>query len=231
MKLRPACAALGAACALARLPVDATRPSTSHARHVPAGGQRRCWAPRKRPARRKRPDAAVPQPDQGRTEGARPQAEALMLDVPWIQRDHVHIELVYKVTYAPPPSDAGPQPDDVPSVQHRDRRCQRVHEVRREHRRAGAATGEQRPAQYIPLIPVTPQTIALGQTIRGTVREDDFAEAELDLYAIGRGWRPSPPCLINNSQVNPIGLEHGPAECRHPRAGRDRRELQRQPAA
>ena len=64
--------------------------------------------------------------------------------------------------------------------------------------------------QYIPLIPVTPQAIAPGQTISGTVREDDFNEAELDLDALGRWMAPFNAVLINNSQVNPIGLSMVP---------------------
>ena len=64
--------------------------------------------------------------------------------------------------------------------------------------------------QYIPLIPVTPQILGPGQTISGTVREDDFNEAELDLDAIGRWMAPFNAVLINNSQVNPIGLSMVP---------------------
>ena len=57
---------------------------------------------------------------------------------------------------------------------------------------------------------MTPQTLAQGQTISGTVREDDFNEAELDLDAIGRWMAPFNAVLINNSQVNPIGLSMVP---------------------
>ena len=64
---------------------------------------------------------------------------------------------------------------------------------------------------YIPLIPVTPQTLEAGQTVTGLVREDDFNEAELDLDAIGRWQAPFNAVLINNSQVNPVGLELVPA--------------------
>ncbi len=70
--------------------------------------------------------------------------------------------------------------------------------------------GNNDPPQYIPLIPVTPQTLAQGQTISGTVREDDFNEAELDLDAMGRWMAPFNAVLINNSQVNPIGLDMVP---------------------
>jgi hypothetical protein len=71
--------------------------------------------------------------------------------------------------------------------------------------------GNNDPPQYIPLIPVTPQVLAPGQSISGTVREDDFNEAELDLDAIGRWMAPFNAVLINNSQVDPIGLSMVPS--------------------
>ena len=57
---------------------------------------------------------------------------------------------------------------------------------------------------------MTPQIVHAGQTLSGTVREDDFNEAELDLDAIGRWMAPFNAVLINNSQVNPIGLSMVP---------------------
>ncbi len=72
------------------------------------------------------------------------------------------------------------------------------------------AQGNNDAPQYIPLIPVTPQMLAPGQTVSGTVREDDFNEAELDLDALGRWMAPFNAVLINNSQVNPIGLSMVP---------------------
>jgi len=64
---------------------------------------------------------------------------------------------------------------------------------------------------YIPLVPVTPQIVPAGTAVSGTVREDDFNEGELDLDAIGRWMAPFNAVLINDSQVNPIGLEMVPA--------------------
>ncbi len=57
---------------------------------------------------------------------------------------------------------------------------------------------------------MTPQILGAGQTVSGTVREDDFNEAELDLDALGRWMAPFNAVLINNSQVNPIGLSMVP---------------------
>ena len=75
---------------------------------------------------------------------------------------------------------------------------------------------------------MTPQILGAGQTVSGTVREDDFNEAELDLYGIGSWMSPFNAVLINNSQVNPIGHRGlRAAERRDPRPHRDRRELHR----
>lgn len=139
------------------------------------------------------------------------QASALGFDVPWIQRDHVHLELVYQVTNnePPPDPDAGTPADGVASFSIG---IDGANEYTKYDENTVAAAIQQGndPPTYIPLIPVTPQTIAPGQTISGTVREDDFAEAELDLYAIGKWMAPFTAVLINNSQVNPIGLEMVP---------------------
>jgi hypothetical protein len=140
------------------------------------------------------------------------QTAALGFKVPWIQRDHVHIELVYQVTYNAP---AGAPPDDDPNdVPQFSLGIDGANEYTKYDENIVAMTlgeGNDDPPQYIPLIPVTPQTIAQNQTISGTVREDDFNEAELDLDAIGRWMAPFNAVLINNSQVNPIGLSMVPA--------------------
>jgi hypothetical protein len=62
------------------------------------------------------------------------------------------------------------------------------------------------------LIEVTPVTVEPHHSVAGQVREDDFAEAELDLDAIGR-WTAAPAAvLINASEVNPVGLENVPPD-------------------
>ena len=62
----------------------------------------------------------------------------------------------------------------------------------------------------LPLLQTIPVEVQPGETVKGTIREDDFAEAELDLDAIGRWMAPPAAVLINASEVNPIGLEHVP---------------------
>lgn len=136
------------------------------------------------------------------------QAATLGFDVPWIQRDHVHIELIYQVTNNAAASDA--DATDVPQFMIGIDGANEYTKYDENIVAQALQQGNNDPPTYIPLIPVTPQMIAPGQTITGTVREDDFAEAELDLYAIGKWMAPFTAVLINNSQVDPIGLEMVP---------------------
>jgi hypothetical protein len=73
--------------------------------------------------------------------------------------------------------------------------------------------GNNDPPTYLPLMSSSVQTLAPGATFSGLIREDDFAEAELDLDALGRWLAPATfaGVLINLSSVNPIGLEMVPA--------------------
>jgi hypothetical protein len=141
------------------------------------------------------------------------QTAALGFDVPWIQRDHVHIELLYDCTYTPlkenQPSDT--DPNDVPQFS---LGIDGANEYTKYDENIVAMTlgmGNNDAPQYIPLIPVTPQKIAQNQTVSGSVREDDFNEAELDLDAMGRWMAPFNAVLINNSQVDPVGLNMVPS--------------------
>jgi len=65
-------------------------------------------------------------------------------------------------------------------------------------------------AADLPLIQGIPVMLDPGKTYQGVVREDDFAEADLDLDAIGRWMAVPAEVLINRSEVNPIGLEMVP---------------------
>jgi hypothetical protein len=137
------------------------------------------------------------------------QAASLGFDVPWIQRDNVHIELTYQVTNNDDPNN--PSLNDVPQFMIGLDGANEYTKYDENIVSQALQQGNNDPPAVIPLIPVTPQLIQAGQTISGTVREDDFAEAELDLYAIGKWMAPFTAVLINNSQVNPIGLEMVPA--------------------
>jgi hypothetical protein len=130
------------------------------------------------------------------------QTAALGFDVPWIQRDHIHIEMTYQVTNTD--SMDGTWSIGIDGANQYTKYDENIVAMT-------LGMGNNDPPQYIPLIPVTPQILAAGQTVSGTVREDDFNEAELDLDAIGRWMAPFNAVLINNSQVNPIGLSMVPA--------------------
>ena len=66
------------------------------------------------------------------------------------------------------------------------------------------------PPIFLPLMKSSPQVLAPGATLSGLLREDDFAEAALDLDALGR-WNDAAGktfagVLVNRSDVNPVGL-------------------------
>ena len=65
------------------------------------------------------------------------------------------------------------------------------------------------------LIQPTPQTIGPGQVYQGTLREDDFHEASLDLDAMGRFMISFGQLLINRSEVLPVPRESStpPVDC------------------
>jgi hypothetical protein len=117
--------------------------------------------------------------------------------VPWIQRDHVHIEMTYLVTNTD--SKAGTWSMGIDGANEFTKYDENIVAM-------ALGMGNNDPPQYIPLIPVTPQILGPGQSVSGTVREDDFNEAELDLYGIGSWMSPFNAVLINNSQVDPIGI-------------------------
>jgi hypothetical protein len=73
-----------------------------------------------------------------------------------------------------------------------------------------ALNNEDKPV-VLSLIQGIPFEVPAGGSTGGTIREDDFAEAELDLDAIGR-WMATPASvLINFSEVNGVGLDKVPA--------------------
>jgi hypothetical protein len=124
----------------------------------------------------------------------------LGFDVPWLQRAHIHLELLYTVKNLD--TVAGEFSVGVDGA----------NEYTKYDEAAVAAAlvagGDK--AVYTPLIQPTPMILQPGQIFQGTVREDDFAEGSLDLDAIGRWMAPYAAVLINRSDVNPIGLEMVP---------------------
>jgi hypothetical protein len=125
------------------------------------------------------------------------------MDVPWISRDKVHIEISYKVTNLST-TDSGAFTLIVDGANEYTKYDTQV--------TATALQAGNDPPVFLPLIPIVPQILAPGASYSGIVREDDFAEGEVDLDALGR-WNDADPAsptfagvLVNRSDVNPIGM-------------------------
>jgi hypothetical protein len=133
------------------------------------------------------------------------QADALGygMDVPWVSRDKVHIELLYKVTNTS-------QEDSTFNVlvdgatEYTKYDYQIVSDA--------IAMGDPDEAVFFPLMQTMKRDLAAGQSFSGVLREDDFDEGSLDIDALGR-WLDADPAsptfagvLINDSDVNPVGL-------------------------
>ena len=122
------------------------------------------------------------------------------MDIPWVSRDKVHIEITYRVTNLS--NEAGAFAlivDGASEYTHYDTQA------------VADAIGGDDPI-ILPLITTVAIMVQPGATYSGIVREDDFAEGELDLDALGR-WIDADPAsptfagvLINRSDVNPIGM-------------------------
>jgi hypothetical protein len=129
-------------------------------------------------------------------------SDSLGFDVPWLQRDNIHIELLYTVT------NQGDTPGTftigVDGANEYTKYDETVVAM------AFVAANED-PVQ-VPLIQPTPQNLGAHQVFQGTVREDDFKEGSLDLDAMGRWMAPFAAVLTNRSEVNPIGLEMVPKD-------------------
>jgi len=133
-------------------------------------------------------------------------------DIPWVSRDKVHIEVSYKVTnMSQDPASFTLIVDGADQYTKYDTQVVA----------AALQQGNNNAPTFLPLIPVIPpkDMLAPGASYSGIVREDDFAEGELDLDALGR-WLDAPGMttvpnfgptfagvLINRSEVAPfIGM-------------------------
>jgi len=135
------------------------------------------------------------------------QADALGygMDVPWVSRDKVHIELLYKVTNN--------------DMMGRDGTFNVLVDGATEYTKYdfqvvsdAIAMGDPDEAVFFPLMQTMPRMLPAGQTFSGVLREDDFDEGSLDIDALGR-WLDTDAAsptfagvLINDSDVNPVGL-------------------------
>ena len=134
------------------------------------------------------------------------QADALGygMDVPWVSRDKVHIEISYKVTNLSDGMGSFALIVDGANEY-----------TQYDTQLVAEGLGGDDPV-ILPLITTVARTLEAGAAFSGVVREDDFAEGELDLDALGR-WNDADPnsttgptfagVLINRSEVPPhIGM-------------------------
>ena len=120
------------------------------------------------------------------------------MDIPWVSRDKVHVEITYRVTnISNGPGSFAILVDGASEYTQYDTQA------------VAEALGGDDPI-ILPLITTVVYTLEPGATYSGIVREDDFAEGELDLDALGR-WNDADVAsptfagvLINRSDVNPI---------------------------
>jgi len=124
------------------------------------------------------------------------------MDIPWVSRDKIHLEVSYKVT------NLSDQPGTFTifvdgSSEYARYDTQMV---------ATALAAGDDPPVFLPLITTIPRTVDPGKSFSGIIREDDFAEGELDLDALVR-WNNADAAdptfagvLINRSEVDAIGL-------------------------
>ena len=130
--------------------------------------------------------------------------KALGFGVPWVSRDKVHLELLFTVRNLD--TDPGTFNVVVDGANQYTKYDENVVA-------AALGQGNNNAPVYLPLLslhPDLPTTLAAGGTYQGTLREDDFDEAEGDLDAMGRWMAPFASVLLNRSDVNPIGLEMVP---------------------
>jgi hypothetical protein len=129
-------------------------------------------------------------------------AKGYDMDIPWISRDKVHVEISYKVTNKDTqnPGTFTVIVDGASEYTKYDTTV--VSTVLQQ--------GPNDPPVFLPLIATVPRTLDPNGSFSGIVREDDFAEGEMDLDALGRWNDPdttSPTfagVLVNRSEVPPF---------------------------
>jgi len=123
-------------------------------------------------------------------------------DIPWVPRDKVHVEVSYKITNLS---------DQYASFTLMVDGASEFAKYDTQMVSAALQQGND-PPTFLPLIPIVPPKDMLppGGSFSGIVREDDFAEGEMDLDALGR-WddanTASPTfagVLLNRSDVWPF---------------------------
>jgi len=138
--------------------------------------------------------------DQERMDLQKARDAANPVKVPWISRDHVHVELSYTVKNL----------DTMPGVFNVSVDGATEFIKYDEVVVAAAIAAGNDNTTYLPLMQSRPQMLDAGKTYAGLFREDDFAEAELDLDAMDQFMGNFAALLTNRSDVNPTGLEMVP---------------------
>jgi hypothetical protein len=130
------------------------------------------------------------------------ESDRRMVQVPWLRAEDVSLSLLYTITnLSDQPGSARLELDGASEFAAYDTQALR----------AAAAMGPEGEEDAV-LALVRPKPVLLdpGEIFSGTVREDDFDEAALDLDAIGRFGATPASVLVNRSEANPIGLEMVP---------------------
>lgn len=135
------------------------------------------------------------------------------IDVPWVSRDKIHLELLFTVKNlemkdpADPTKGAGTFDVTVDGANQYTKYDENVVA-------AALGQGNDNAPVYLPLLslhPMLPTTIPAGGVYQGVLREDDFDKAELYLDAMGRWMAPFATVLLDGSSATPQGLETVPA--------------------
>ncbi len=134
----------------------------------------------------------------------RAERDRRMVDTPWLRTENVSLSLRYTLTnLGDRAASARLEIDGASEFARYDAGALRA---------AAAMDPEGEEETVLALIRPTPILLEPGEVRSGTVREDDFEEAALDLDAIGRFGATPAAVLINRSEANPIGLEMVPAD-------------------
>jgi hypothetical protein len=127
------------------------------------------------------------------------------IDVPWVSRDKIHLELLFTVKNL----DTMPGTFDV-TVDGANQYTKYDENVVA----AALGQGNDNAPVYLPLLslhPMLPTMLPAGGVYQGVLREDDFDKAELYLDAMGRWMAPFATVLLDGSSATPQGLGTVPA--------------------
>jgi hypothetical protein len=135
-------------------------------------------------------------------------SKALGYQVPWIDRDGVTISIDYTVTnLSDKPGVATVLVDGANQFTSYDSAAVAM------ALQMASMMMEEADEMYVPtLIKTVPLKVPARGQVSGTIREDDFEEALLDLDALGRWSGPYQVVLYHDSDVSSLGLEKVPAK-------------------